>query len=289
MLQRFIAWIDSWTDAFNPITVRDLTRLKGWLRGLEGFTVFILAVPVMLVGGHLLVGSHPAFPTPDVEMTAILLAGMVVMMTAYGVLAAAFTPLNWLVKSRREDMLFELVPLTPKQQVHGYLASSCILAVFFISMMLPFLATAALIGPVPWPLFFAPIGIFLLGQVLLLFGLSYLARCNGAFDLILLAVLAYNGIALLELPWLAVIALWVEVFRWPDFQWDSRVGLVTLFGFLPAALLLTGYVSYRLSILHFELRRRPAYKAALFNILVYTALSIVLAGLFFLLVFLFHL
>ena len=276
----FITWIDSWTDRFNPITVRDLKRLKGW-KGLEGFTIFIQTGLIMAVGGMLLLGFHPSFSFPKPTETALMVSGLVVTVTGYGIFAACFTSLNRLVKSRKEDELFELVPLTPKQQVHGYLASSCILSIYFFGMTLPFLMTATLIGPVPWPMHFVPIGVFLLGQVLLLFGLSFLARTKGTADFILVAFLGYIGIAPLELPWFGVITLWNEVFHWPTLHWNTPIGFVTFFYFLPTAVAILGFVSYRLSILHFALRRKPAYKAAVFNIFVYSLLSTVLAGIYF--------
>lgn len=277
MFSRFIEWVDSRSDRINPIAVRDLRRLKRWF-GLEGFTLFVL---LGMVGAYIAVfgiASAESFlrVVPNRWHPGNIISTIILYLSFYGMIVAAFTPIGWLMKNRQTDELFEAIPLSPREHVEGYLQSTLILAVFFVSLYSPFLVAARLVGPCSNLLLLLPFYSVLIATVAMLFDLSFMIPVQKNWQAVFVMGITYIGLVIVLSPVIATAILWIGVFHWPELYWNRGFGMFSLFVLLPVGLILFGFVAYRLSIHHFKCRRKSIASATLQNIVVYT--GTVLAG-----------
>lgn len=277
MFSRFIEWVDSWNDRINPIAVRDLYRLKRWF-GLEGMTLIVL---LGMVGAYIAVfgiASDESFVRVGSNRwhPGNIISTIILCISFYGMIVAAFTPIGWLMKSRQTDELFEAVPLSPREQVEGYLQSTWILVIFFVALCFPFLVAARLIGPCSNLLLLVPFYSVLIATVAMLFILSFVipAQKNWQAVFVILGIL-YIGSGIVLSPAIAAAILWEEVFHWPELHWNRGFGMFSLFVLLPVGLILFGYVAYRLSVYHWKRSNKSSLLKTvlvkpLWNIVVYT-------------------
>ncbi|MDR2441254.1 MAG: hypothetical protein LBE12_17975 [Planctomycetaceae bacterium] len=271
-------WLDSWDDWFNPITVRELrATTQKRFGGSEFLLLFYLFIATIICAGILYIPdrTHDSsleehaflfFVFPAVVSSCSVLAGLVLSSSLH--------------RSRFTDELFSIVPLSPRQQVHGYWAISCIWSIFFNSLCLPFIAIGQLIGPAPYILLLIPLGSFFLCQIITLILLSFFARIKRKWETVLFVVIMiypFNGLGLIAVPWIGVIILASSC--WPTLSWNQGFGFVSLFILLPAALLLLGYIAYKLAIYGFKTWRKPFWRALLLNIVIYILFTIITAAL----------
>ena len=292
-IRRLIAWIDSFGDCFNPITVRELRRLSCRYL-LEGGALLLLAI--LVVG--LLVALSVLYDLGDIRavleipdgsrnemvwFVAVLPLGVAV----YAMIISSVLPMTGLAKTQFEDELLGLVPLTPKQHVHGYLAASCLFSGVCISLFFPFVAAVNLVGRAPlWPLA-ALVGLYLAGQAFSVFTLSLSVRLKSRWENILVVGCVYVLMFLMGAPWFGIAVLLEEVFKKPMPSPQSGFAVFLLWVFLPAVVGVLAYVGYRLSIYHFERQNKPYWRAALLNTGIYTLTSVAFASVFLVLCFVF--
>ncbi len=292
MFCRLTAWLDSWSDSFNPITVRDLRR---GIRLCENATLIVLVLLTlgfvaalllvdMVDGGQLLpeklrpvVEQEFNFAELSRDNMAGFLAVFPVVVCLYSLFLFVAPSWNGPNKALLEDELLRLVPLSPREIVHGYMASSFIATLFGISLCLPFVSVAYLIGHAPlWPLG-ALFGLFLPFQVITIVDIAFSARMKSKWDniLILLAVmlLSYLTIGL----WGIGIILLHGVFGTPWPQDDPDFLFFSLWCFAPLALLVIALVFYRLALYHYARQRKPFWRSVLLNCGVFLLVNVILA------------
>ncbi|MDR0705767.1 MAG: hypothetical protein LBF88_12365 [Planctomycetaceae bacterium] len=182
-----------------------------------------------------------------------------------------------LTRTRCDDELLSIVPLSPQQQVHGYWAFSCIQSIFLNSIYLPFIAIGQLLEPAFYALLLIPFVSFLFTQIATLIGLSISARIKQQWERNLLGFTMFLLLGFIMSPWFYVI--YFESSRWQTFVWNQGFGFVSLFIVLPIILLLHGYIAYKLAIYGFKTWRKPFWHALLLNVVVYTLFNTIAAAL----------
>jgi hypothetical protein len=271
-------WLDSWDDWFNPITVRELrvaTRQR--FVGSEFLLLFYLFIATIICAIILYVPDRTY--DSSLEERAFLFSVFPAILSLYSVLAG-LAIIGSLHRSRFTDELFSIVPLSPQQQVHGYWAISCIWSIFFNSLCLSFITIGQLIGPAPYILLLIPLGSFFLCQIITLILLSFFARIKRKWETVLFIVIMiypFNGLGLIAAPCIGVIVFASSC--WQTLAWNRGFGFVSLFILLPIALLLLGYIAYKLAIYGFKTRRKPFWRALLLNMVIYTLFNIIVAAL----------
>ena len=282
-LSRLIAWIDSFGDRFNPITVRDVRRSK-YRYMLEGATLIVLTLltvgfltALMVVDGDKELRHLLEIETVSRDEMAWYMAALPLAVSFYALLFYIILALSGLSKDRLEDELLGLVPLSPKEYVDGYVMSALIFSIFGISLFVPFVAAAGLVGRAPlWPLA-ALFGIFLALQTLATLVIAFGARMKRKWEGILLGISVYALMYLLAVPWFGCFFLLDEVCKKSEPDWNHGFGFFSIWGFMPLALITFAYVGYRLAIYHFTWRNAPYWRSVLINIGIYFASSVTLA------------
>jgi hypothetical protein len=184
------------------------------------------------------------------------------VLPGYGVLAAVIFPLVSLVNSRQRDEMFEIVPLSPRNNVHGYLQEYSILSLFFLGLMMPYLAAVFVLRPVPWFFLLISPGIFAAGFVVFLVLLSCFARIKNFKEFLGVAFLLYFFYGIPTLPWFGM-CIFYAVLDFPPLEWNTGFGFWTLFILLPVGLVLLGITAYKLCLLQFKHWREPAWRGLL--------------------------
>jgi hypothetical protein len=267
-------WLDSFDDCLNPITVRELRSV---MRRFE-CEVMILFVYLTIIVGDTFVLFEPKFQQ-DVGFTSFVISVIPVVSTIGSVFVGLDTYIL-LQKTRFTDEVLNIVPLSPRQQVHGYWAYSSIGSLLFNSICLPFIAIGQIVGPAPYVLLLVPLGTFFISQITILICISFSARVKQKWECVLSGL-----INICLFPGLTA-AFWCYVIcfassRWQTLVWNQGFGFVSLFVLLPITLLLLGYIAYRLSIYGFKTWRKPFWRSLLLNIVIYTLFSIIVAILWF--------
>ncbi|MDR0609827.1 MAG: hypothetical protein LBG58_06935 [Planctomycetaceae bacterium] len=268
MLRKLMNWLDSWDDWINPITLCELRCeisrssfesivLSFWLATIVGYVVFFYNIPENLSPKELALQFY------------VIPAGMSVSSILLSV-----STFSSIIRSRYIDELLGIVPLSPRQQVHGYWAFVCIWSIFWNSIFLPVIAFAQLIGPVPYILLLIPFGSVFLSQIMILICLSFAARIKRYWEIILSVLTVfffYPG--LLFFLWKEVVVFVVQNYQ--PFVWNCGFGFVSLFILLPVMLLLHGYIAYKLSVYGFRTWRKPFWHSLLLNIAVYILFNVI--------------
>lgn len=290
MFRRFLAWIDSFADRFNPITVRDARRSKTRYM-LEGSTLVVLTILTVGFTAVLLTLDGyeeyqvAIFGTAEMSRDEIawFLAVLPLWVAVYGLLFFMIIALSGLTKDELEDELLRLVPLSPKEYADGYMTSAFVFSVYCVSLIAPFMTVAGLIGRAPlWPLA-ALAGMFLGSLMFSSMMIAFSARMKRRWEGVLMGVSGYLIIYAVAAPWLGCIFLLDEVFHKPEPSPLGGFGLFSLAVVLPAALLAFTYLGYRLSIYHFAHRKAPYWRSVLMNAGVYFTASVALAAVYLLL------
>lgn len=280
-MPNLISRIDSLGDRINPITVRDLRKLKRWF-GLELLLLLFLGIAVSCATFFLIMPEEmlkQEFDLAGRRERAVLLASGFSLIMFYGSFLAWLTPIIWLIQSRSDELL-DQVPLSPTEQTNAVLQTCCVLSFYYITLFFPFLAFAFLLGPVPYLFLLVPLGTFLLALINLLVLVSFVARAKRVWELIVLYFVMSYGLMPMYIPWLGVLLLWVGVLRWPPLFWNAGFGFISLFILLPIALVLMSLTAYWLSVYHFKHKRRSVWLGTLLNIGVYTLFSFILAAVY---------
>jgi hypothetical protein len=267
-------WLDSWDDWCNPITIREL-RTHTFLFGFEVSTLLFLFI--LTVADIVILCTMKS--KQDLVWLSVIpcLLSQLTILTGFDVLAS-------LQNARCEDDLLSTVPLSPQQQVHGYWAASCIKSLFLNSLCLPFIAIGQLVYSVSYVLLLVPLGSFLLTQMITLILLSFAARIKHEKELQLLGITVFLYPILIAVPWFCIIYFsvsWGEAFIRNHMINLFWFGVLSLFILLPIALLLLGYIAYRLTVYGFRTWRKPLWHALLLNMVVYMLFDVIMATLWF--------
>ena len=188
MFQCFEKWFDSVSDGWNPITVRDVRR---YVRSCF-FLVASLVHLAVLASFYLL--DTPEQGNPG-EIIVRVLPTYVAMVYVTLLIPVTMT------RSHMEDEFFTAVPLTPKQHLHGYLGTSCVLTAFFFVQALPFLAfpTGFPHGRLIQLGFLA--GFLIVVQMVTLFILPFFIRVTSIGGVLV----GFFGVLVIALPLLGII------------------------------------------------------------------------------------
>jgi hypothetical protein len=272
MLRKLINWLDSWDDWINPITLRELrTETRGFM--VESLVLFVWFVAIVSYAIILF--------TPDLiqylfhKNQAFIFSTIPAVLSVCSILLSS-SVISLIKRSRCDDELLGIVPLSPQQQVHGYWAYVCIWSIFCNTIFLPLIAIGRLVEPTPYVLFLAPLGSFFLCQIMTLICLSFAARNKQEWEMTLSIFIPSFYPLLIAIFWSRVI-IFPMYYRQPP-TWNYEFGFVSLFILLPIMLLLHVYVSYRLSIYGFKTWRKPFWHFLLLNIAVYTLFNVTAAA-----------
>ena len=233
-------WFDRVSDGWNPITVRDLRRMK---RSMF-FTIATIAHLGLLIFVHVadLKDPHaPEFLEIVQRMFPTYAALLIVVLLAIGSD----------VRARLADELFDTVPLTPKEKVHGILGTSCLLSAFFVVQALPFL----LFPPIePYSAMMRLgilLGMFIVTQVITLYFLSFFIRTKTVAEVVItFFIVIYLGGLVLQFPQFPLLMFLSglltrsndALMSWPFIAVASLGGVLMLSSF--------AYLNYRLSLYH---------------------------------------
>lgn len=280
MFRRLFNWIDAQNDRINPIAVRDLRKLKRWY-GLETLTLLALLLSVIVYAGILIyykrIDPDATWDAPNQALAILLVIGSIFLYIPC--LTACFIPIGWLNQSQRNDELFELIPLSPKEHVWGYIQSSLILSVYSICLGLPFFVAARMVGPISDVVLLLPILAPFVALVGMLFLLSFMIRIKKQWEAVVIVLgMMYLGALPIQLPVIATMFLWGEIFGLPELYSTGGFGLISLLFLFPIGLTILGLTAYRLSIYHFKYRRRSLWLGVVLNIGVYSLLSLILSA-----------
>jgi hypothetical protein len=267
-----INWLDSWSEHLNPITVREL---RCYSRGYDGVVLFFLSM-IVVVSFFLLffTSAEELFQKKRIIISFFISLGL------FG-----FWILRGIMRSRCIDELLNIVPLSPRQQVHGYWLAFCLFSISYNSIFLPFIALIQLVKPLPYVVLLIPLEIFFFSQISALISLSFVARIKRHWELVWIMVGINYFLILISVLWSGV--LWC--FNQYHLQvpvWYHGFGFVSLFVLLPIGLLLLGYVAYWLAIYGFTTWRKPLWQSLLLNLFVYTLFGIIVTSFWIGLVFL---
>jgi hypothetical protein len=265
-------WLDSWDDWFNPITV---LKLHSATRQFDNEILILSFLSLIIIIETIMLYGLKIRPDLSSEECALTFSIIPIFFSICCVMIGFTSAISALVTRSDEDL--GLVPLSPQQQVHGYLAYSCIMSIFFNSVLLPFIAVGHIIGSVPYVLLLVPFGSFFLSQIVNLICLSFFARIKRDGDFIILFTTIIFYFEVLIVAWSSVI--YCASSCWQPLVWNQGFGFVSLFILLPIALLLLGYIAYKLAIYGFKTQRKPFWRALLLNIVIYTLFNIIVAAL----------
>ncbi|MDR2705503.1 MAG: hypothetical protein LBC02_06965 [Planctomycetaceae bacterium] len=290
MLQRFIKWVDSLGDYVNPLVVRDVRRMfrnPGYL-GL----FYLYSVSIILI---VIINWNDKREFADVSL---IVASVICCIGAFW----GFMVINEMAAIFYRDELFLMNSLSPRQYLHAYITISSIESLFIISLSLPLLTAAQIIGVENVSslfLYIIPILAFLAGQAFSLFVLSFIAysRSPGIKRFLTISeqigefclggLQGAVGLVIL-LPWFFVLYLWSEVFKLPSPSTYNGFDLFSIYFLLPIALLTISVTAYTLSLDGFKVNYKPNNFRIAYNIFIYNILSICLAVIYFILVLLFR-
>jgi hypothetical protein len=276
-MRSIIRWIDFWDDRINPITVRDCRKLKHlfqlefpvilvWFFSIILYTLFLIFLPEMIQN------------TPREQMMMIPSGIPLLLSTVSSLFCGGSYSYQGLAVVRTKDELLNIIPLPPRQQVHGYLATSCIMSLHWGCLFYPLIAIGQLFAPISYVWFLLPLGGFVLGQVLTLLLLSFIARAKQIWEFVLIFIGPFNfGWLPFAMPWFGVFYLLTHVLNWEKILFARGFLFLSLFVLLPASMLIIGYVAYQLSIYGFKTWLKPFWHTLLFNIAIYSLLSVLLA------------
>ena len=271
MFRRLEKWFDRVSDDWNPITVRDLRRLS---RSLF-FTVATIVHLGLLTLMHVVAIKDPYIPEEVFETV------FRVIPTAMAMLAVSLLTLRRFVHARLADGLFDVVPLTPKEHVHGVLGTSSLLSAFFLVQALPFLAFPSIL-PFPYSI---PVRLgilvvyFIIAQMASLFLLAFCIRVKTNIEaFITIFATIYLGGLSIEGPFVGMLIIWNEVLHLPPLMKPSLPfmvvaslgGILMVFSFV--------YLCYRLSLYHFGNRSESCWVATGNNLLYLAVWSSCWAG-----------
>ena len=259
MFHRFAKWFDSFTDGWNPIVVRELRRLmRSWilpiatLAHLGLLAAIYIADPQDPILPELFEVLVRVYPTG----TALLFIGVLVLVNA--------------VRVRLKDELLDVTPLTPKQNVHGILGTSCILSAFFLVQALPFLAFPTTVSYSVLIRLGFLFGYFFFTQIALLFALSFFIRTKTIAEVVitfLIVIYPGFGLILFNFPFVVMVIVWdMYLPLLPDAVWTTWPFIIvaSIGGVL--ALLSFTYLAYRLSLYHFANRSKSCWRAMFVNL-----------------------
>ena len=254
-------WFDNVSDGWNPVTVRDLRRLRR--------SLFFTIATIAHLG--LLIFIHVADLTPLDFSEEII---MRVFPTYAAMLIVVLMVVGSEVRARLTDELLDAVPLTQKDKVHGILGTSCLLSAFFLVQALPFLAFPA---AVPYSVLIRLgilLGMFIATQMLTLYVLPFFIRTKTvAESVIVVFVVMYLDVGALGLPFIIV---WDDILRLPllpDAVYTSWSLIVAMS--IGGILALSSFTSmnYRLSLYHFGNPFESCWQTVFVNFLCHAAWS----------------
>ena len=255
-------WFDSVTDGWNPIIVRELRRLmRSWIVPIVTFAHLGLLSVI-----HVVDLKYPQFP----EFFEIVFR---VAPTYAAMFLGSILILVNAVRVRLKDELLDITPLTPKQNVHGFLGTSCILSTFFLVQALPFLAfptTFSSLLPIRLGIL---MGYFFVAQISFLFFLSFFIRAKTTAEAVItFLVVIYPGnlgTFVLEGPFFIIMLVWEMVLHLPALSEDVLASwpfiVVASIGGVLAVLSFT-YLAYRSSLHHFANRSKSCWRAMFNNL-----------------------
>ncbi|MDR2643613.1 MAG: hypothetical protein LBC74_12555 [Planctomycetaceae bacterium] len=291
MLKKFIKWIDAFGDSINPIVVRDVRRCSSnkshdiliivysCLLVVFCFMIYFLCDWETIIANFAEINKQTIRNCGFINFSSIILFDAI----CFGMFPSLICVCHLIFLDKMDD-IFQTIPLTPRQYLHAYMFEFFILSLFFSS----FLASLVLIFFAESLNFLVSIVILilgiLLGQIIFLTILSFVACMNHTNQLLYMLiffVIGGNVVFLpIVVPWLVLIFLW-EFFNWSQLDINHGFGFVSFFILLPISLLLLGATAYQLSFLTLKTRRQSLVSVILFNIFCYTLFSFFAALIYF--------
>ena len=261
-------WFDSLTDDWNPIIVRDLRRM--WRCRFILFAT--LAHLSLLTVSHVvdLMGPH----APEIFLRTFP--------TCAVVLAGAFLTVERMLRSRLSDELFDTVPLTPEETVHGHVGTSCLLSAFFLVQALPFLAFPSVV-PFSVPIRLGLLLVcFIVAQVAVLYALAFFARTKSIAETVIAFFVAvfFGGLAF-QLPMLFMTFFWGGVLGMGPLSYEAVanplfIAIASAFSLM--ALISLGYVVYLLTLYHYFDRSGSFWRTMSVNLSCFAVWSLFWSG-----------
>jgi hypothetical protein len=286
MLQRFIKWIDARGEQMNPLVVRDVRRMSR--NPTYPWILWVYCVAIILI---VIVNWNDKREFADVSLVVAI---AICCVGAFGGWMATID----MAEIFHRDELFLMNSISPHQYLHAYITISIIESLFIISLSLPLLVAAQLIGVYSFLLYMIPILAFLAGQALSSVWVSFLAHGVSPgikffptvweqIGVCFLIILSSTGIGSIILPWILVNYLRNNVFKLPTPSIYNGFDLFSIYFLLPIALLTISLTAYKLSRDGFKINYKPNYSRMIYNVLIYNVLSVCLAAIYFILILLF--
>ncbi|MDR3111350.1 MAG: hypothetical protein LBU65_16900 [Planctomycetaceae bacterium] len=271
MFRRLKTFIESYWDNANPIMVRDLRR---WNRRLPFYVIFIIGLLSAIVS---IIISLVVDPN-EYEMDGKIWGGTDFLCFLWffcGTIMSVLAPtINF---TDANDELFSAVPLSPRTQVHGYLATGivinlCVLLSSFPILLFVILDSTILqlhsytLSDFGWMLFVICL-ILLVGLSGGVYFFSFITRASFKVEVGIAVLLAFSGLLTHLTP------IYLFLFNVFAVEWLPCSTLVPL--------ILIGLTGYRLSLYHFSCRNESFIMSLVANFVVYSLLIMALLFVFF--------
>ncbi|MDR1052686.1 MAG: hypothetical protein LBL39_00770 [Planctomycetaceae bacterium] len=283
MFKKLIERIDSVNDYVNPIVARDV-RIE--------FSSSWLSVVVMIYSCFLIVVCLLVYFLCDLDLLELEINKSVCVinnMTWFIVFLCVCSLSSLYVFSRIinlvefTDAMFLLTAITPRQYLHAYMLETFIFSSFLTSLFAP--AIFVILGQLSNFLAFIAIALcyeVLVAQMYALITLSFLARVKRSAQAGNVSICFVFGWLISFLPLLFFALVWTDYFMW---QTIGIFEFISIYILLPIGLLLTGAMGYKLSLYAFKTRGKSLVRMFFLNIFCYTLLSVVMALIYFCIVF----
>ena len=243
-------WFDSVTDGWNPIIVRELRRAVRSGEPIAGLGIHLAGLVVLQAIVHF--GGFKESLFVDIFVRSFP--------TFIVLLVTSSETLGRIERARRDDELFDIVPLSPRVTVKGYFWSSCLILAFVLTPALPFLAfhsETQFIVPVRLGVL---LGCFLVAQVVMLFFFSFSIRTISSLETAISTMIVF--VFGIFAPFVAATCLWLTFY-------SEKPLFLVLIGVATAAMFSLGCCAYCLSLHHFTWRLKSGRTASLLNLGVY--------------------
>jgi len=246
MFHRFDNWFDRISDGWNPVTVRDLRRLKrSWF-----FVIATIShVGLLLLFLHLGLLMDPFLSEEEKTFFSTI-------PTCAAQLVVVFLVIGSDLRARLTDELFVTVPLPPKEKVHGVLGTSCLVSAFFVVQALPFLLFSPIVPYSALMRLGILLGGFVVTQILVLHLLSFSLRIWTTTEVViafLVVVYPLNlNLLILEIPFLIMFFSWIALSPpdLPEYVLTNWLFIAGMSSGGVLALATFAWLNYRLALYH---------------------------------------
>jgi hypothetical protein len=185
---------------------------------------------------------------------------------------------------KQADELFLIVPLSPRQKLHGYLSVAIIRYSLVQGLMLPLLTGLSVIMGVEKFFILITVVFFFAMLWALLFAFSFIARINTLAGYVFFwaaNTLSFGVIFFpILVPFAAFMGFWSIASVLYGLDPKHGYGFISWYVFLPIGLMLYVLVAYILAIRAFEKHNERFFRTLMYNIMVYTSLGIVEVALY---------